>query len=81
MEVVKFRSENIENVLVKMDEKQIDNLAFGAIQLDKDGVILLYNATESKITGRKPEDVIGRQKFFQRVAPCTRRPEFYGKSL
>ena len=78
MEVVKFGSENIENVLAKMNEKQIDNLAFGAIQLDKDGVILIYNATESEITGRKPEDVIGKN-FFREVAPCTRRPEFYGK--
>jgi photoactive yellow protein len=78
MEIVKFGAENIENTLSKMNEKEIDNLAFGAIQLDRDGVILLYNATEGQIVGRDPKEMIGKN-FFYEVAPCTRRPEFYGK--
>jgi photoactive yellow protein len=77
LNVVKFGGEDIENVLAKLDDKELDGLAFGAIQLDKDGKILSYNAAEAKITGRRPEDVIGKN-FFKEVAPCTRRPEFYG---
>ena len=74
---ISFGEDDIENVLAKMSQKDLDNLAFGAIQLDKDGKILSYNATESEITGRRPEDVIGKN-FFAEVAPCTNRPEFRG---
>lgn len=78
MEVVKFGAEDIENTLSKLSNKDVDGLAFGAIELDKDGKILSYNSTEGAITGRKPEDVMGKN-FFREVAPCTNRPEFFGK--
>lgn len=61
-----------------MSEEELDNLAFGAIQLDSEGRILSYNAAESEITGRDPESVKGRN-FFTEVAPCTNTDEFYGK--
>ncbi|SFX54532.1 photoactive yellow protein [Marinospirillum alkaliphilum] len=78
MEVMTFGSDNIENLLAKMSDKQLDDLAFGAIQLDGAGKILQYNAAEGDITGRKPQDVIGKS-FFRDVAPCTNRPEFKGR--
>lgn len=78
MEIVRFGSEDIENVLSKMGDGQLDDLAFGAVQLDSDGKILSYNAAESEITGRNAEDVIGKN-FFTEVAPCTNTDEFYGK--
>ncbi len=77
LNIVSFGAEDIENVLAKMDQKNLDGLPFGAIQLDGSGKILSYNATEGVITGRKPEEVIGRN-FFDDIAPCTKRPEFYG---
>jgi photoactive yellow protein len=77
---ISFGADNIENVLSKMKETELDTLAFGAIQLDKEGKILMYNAAEAKITGRNPKDVIGKN-FFTEIAPCTRRPEFYGTFL
>ena len=61
-----------------MDDSQLDNVAFGAIQLDAEGKILQYNAAEGDITGRDPKEVIGKN-FFKDVAPCTDSPEFYGK--
>lgn len=78
MEVTRFGTEDIENILKDMDEKKIDELAFGAVKLDADGKILQYNSAEGAITGRNPEDVIGKN-FFKDVAPCTNSPEFYGK--
>lgn len=78
MEIIKFGEDNIQNILAEMDEKEIDELAFGAIQLDKKGNILFYNVAEGEITGRKPEDVIGKN-FFEEIAPCTKSPEFYGR--
>lgn len=77
MEIVKFGAENIENVLAKMSDADVNNLSFGAIKLDGTGKILFYNDTEGKITGRNPKDMIGKN-FFTEVAPCTKRPEFYG---
>lgn len=78
MEFVKFGEDSIENQLAKMTNNQIDDLSFGAIQLDKDGTILKYNNAEGEITGRNPKDVIGKN-FFNDVAPCTKSPEFHGK--
>ncbi|MFW6241957.1 MAG: photoactive yellow protein, partial [Thermodesulfobacteriota bacterium] len=78
MEIIKFDEKDIENRLARMRDKELDELAFGAIQLDKNGKILFYNEAEGDITGRKPEDVIGKN-FFDEVAPCTKSPEFYGR--
>ncbi len=77
MDIVKFGSDEIENRLAKMSDRDVDGLAFGAIKLDKNGNILLYNAAEGQITGRKPEEVIGKN-FFDQVAPCTKSPKFFG---
>jgi photoactive yellow protein len=78
MEIVRFGSDDIENALSKMGDSQLDDLAFGAVQLDSEGKILSYNAAESEITGRNADDVIGKS-FFTEVAPCTNTDEFYGK--
>ena len=73
-----FDQNDIENVLARLDDKAIDGLAFGAIQLDAKGTVLSYSQMEATITGRDPKSVIGKN-FFTDVAPCTRRPEFLGR--
>ena len=78
MDIVKFGQDDIENTLSKMQDQDLDNLAFGAIELDKNGNILQYNAAEGDITGRDPAEVKGKN-FFKEVAPCTNTDEFYGK--
>jgi len=78
MEIVRFGQADIENVLAAMRPDMINQLAFGVINLDSQGNILFYNATEGQITGCNPDSVIGCN-FFDEVAPCTKRPEFYGK--
>jgi photoactive yellow protein len=62
----------------RMSEGELDALPFGAIRLDKEGKILSYNMTESKLTGRDPKRVIGRN-FFTEVAPCTNVQAFAGR--
>ena len=74
---VEFGQADLDNVLANLSDKDIDNLAFGAIQLDRTGKILTFNATESSITGRRKEAVIGRN-FFLEVAPCCNKPAFRG---
>ena len=62
----------------RMSAEELDALPFGAIRLDKTGKILKYNMTESKLTGRDPQRVIGRN-FFTDVAPCTNVQSFAGR--
>jgi len=53
-----------------MSAAEIDALPFGVIQLDDDGLVKFYNKAETKLTGRGPDQVVGRS-FFTEVAPCT----------
>lgn len=74
---IEFGQDSVENALAWLSPQEIDSLAFGAIELDRTGRVLRYNVTESKLTGRRPEDVIGRN-FFQEIAPCCNKPAFRG---
>ena len=74
---VAFGKDDIDNVLGKMSEIEINQLAFGAVQLDATGKILTYNVAEAGITGRSAASVIGKN-FFRDVAPCTDSPAFKG---
>ena len=78
MQVVQFDDDHIENALSNITERDFNDLAFGAIQLDAKGTIIKYNAMEGAITGRDPKSVIG-QNFFVDVAPCTNSAEFKGR--
>ena len=76
-QVVRFGKTDAANSLSKMTDQQLDKLAFGAIELDKAGTIIRYNATEGTITGRDPKAMVGKN-FFKDIAPCTDRPDFSG---
>lgn len=77
MEYVEFGKSDIENVIAKMSAADIDQVAFGAVQVDGKGTILQYNAAEAMITGRDAKDMAGKN-FFTDVAPCTKTPIFFG---
>lgn len=77
VDFIDFGANDIDNRLAKMSSREIDQLAFGAIQLDSTGTILQYNEAEGAITGRSPAQVIGKN-FFTDVAPCTNTPKFKG---
>ncbi|QJE74512.1 photoactive yellow protein [Aerophototrophica crusticola] len=61
-----------------LSPEQFDELPFGAIQVDANGIIHRYNRAESQLSGRAPERVVGRD-FFRDVAPCTNMPGFQGR--
>ncbi len=63
-----------------MSAEELDALPQGAIQLDRDGKILQYNATESRLANMSKASVIGKN-FFTEVAPCTDVKEFRGRFL
>lgn len=62
--------ENISGIeLDAMTENQLDELEFGLIALDEEGVAQRYNATESSMAGLRREAVIG-SVFFEEIAQC-----------
>jgi photoactive yellow protein len=78
MRLVRFSENNVANELARMSDSELDSLAFGAIELDRDGKIIRYNAAEADISGRNQADMVGRN-FFADVAPCTRSEAFEGR--
>lgn len=78
MKRVRFEPNDLQNAMAGISDEEVNELMFGAIELDSKGKILNFNQAESELTGRKPEDVIGRN-FFDDVAPCTRSNEFSGR--
>jgi len=78
MRIVKFGAANVANELAQMSDEEINDLAFGLVELDRDGKILRYNAAEADIAGMDQEDMVGRD-FFKDVAPCTRTDVFEGR--
>lgn len=76
--LVKFDTQKLQEELARVGKLNIDNMAFGAVELDARATILRYNKAEGDITGRNPAAVIGKN-FFSDVAPCTRHPDFHGR--
>ena len=67
----------VESILSEVEE-QLDQLPFGVIELNAEGVILAYNRTEESLAGRSRSEVLNRN-FFTEVAPCTNVKEFAGR--
>lgn len=72
-----FASEAVRSRLDGLSADQLDELSFGAIELDDLGVVLSYNRREAEIAGLDPSAVIGRH-FFKQIAPCTNNEMFRG---
>lgn len=61
-----------------LSERELDELPYGAIRLDKTGKIISYNRFESMLAGIARENAIGKN-FFREVAPCTDVQAFRGR--
>jgi len=75
---LRFNSRDLEESLGTLTQEDMDALSFGAVEVDRNGVILRYNRAEGEITGRNPRDTLGKN-FFKEVAPCTDSVEFSGR--
>ena len=53
-----------------ISEAELDSLPYGVIQLDAEGAVLRYNASEESLSGLARQKVVGKN-FFKQVAPCT----------
>lgn len=63
-----------------LTENELDRLPVGMIQLDREGTVLKFNQTESRLANYEKESALGRN-FFDEVAPCTKVQEFHGRFL
>ena len=70
LEIIRFSCQDIDNLLTLQPER-LDSLAFGALLLDRNGIIVKYNQAQGLIWGRQPAEMIGRD-FFAAVAQCCR---------
>ena len=61
----------------RVSQEGLDVLPYGLVVLDRDGRVVLYNETESRLTGFARNKVLGKN-FFREVAPCTAVKEFEG---
>jgi len=64
--------------LETMTRAEIDALDVGVIQLSDDGCITLYSKAESRLTGVKASQILGRNLFTD-VAPCTNNSLVMGR--
>ena len=66
---VDFTSANLLNTLATFTEAQLDDVDFGIIGFDADGMVRRYNTFESQAAGLSTERVVGLP-LFSVVAPC-----------
>jgi len=62
----------------RMRPEELDAMPFGAIVVDRTGLILSYNEYETRLSHLAKERVIGKN-FFRDVAPCTAVQAFRGR--
>lgn len=60
----------IADEIPMMPKDTLHDLPLGVIELDDQGTIIFYSKGETKLSGYKAEEVMGRN-FFTDVAPCT----------
>ncbi|HST62754.1 MAG TPA: PAS domain-containing protein [Longimicrobium sp.] len=75
--MTRARAEMIR-LLDTLSGEELDDLPVGIIQLDRDGTVLQYNATESSLARFSRAEVVGRN-FFTEIAPCTAVRDFQGR--
>ena len=67
---IDFDAVDVAPRLLALGDDELDELPFGVIEMDLQGTVLRYNATESDYSGLPRERVVGRH-FFREVAPCS----------
>jgi photoactive yellow protein len=61
-----------------MDRAQHDELSYGCIKIDADGVVREFNKTEARLSGYKNRPALDT-RFFIDVAPCMSGEFFKGR--
>jgi photoactive yellow protein len=67
---MRFDDVDVYDTLMATPDEALDEVDFGVIGLDHHHRVVLYNSTESSLSGLTRDRVLGRH-FFSEVAPCT----------
>jgi photoactive yellow protein len=78
MSEIDLNRPDLAKAVEKLSQSELDQLPFGAIKLDADGVTKVFNKTEARMSGFKSRPALGLD-FFLNVAPCMGKPEFRGR--
>lgn len=65
-----FNTSKPFKTLDQMDQQTMDQVDFGVIRMDRNGVIKAYNAYEQELSGNQLSEVLEKD-FFKQIAPCT----------
>jgi photoactive yellow protein len=65
-----FSEANMIDWLDSNSEESYNNLTFGVVQMNEQGIVTAYNSNISIIGGVTKDNAIGKN-FFIQVAPCT----------
>jgi photoactive yellow protein len=66
---VRFDQPDLPALIGTLSPEELDELDFGVIGIDDEGVVRLYNTTESRLAGLSRDRVVGNP-LFSVVAPC-----------
>lgn len=70
-----FEAKDIASRLAALAPTELDALPFGVVQLDPEGRVIYFSATEAEQSGFLAQRALGRT-FFTSVAPCIGTPAF-----
>ena len=78
MEIISFEGVDLAELLPRIPDSIKNELPFGLVKLDTNGIVLEYNMAEGEIAGVDPNWALGKS-FFEEVAVCTKTAAFYGR--
>ncbi len=73
-----FETRNLAEAIESLTAEEIDQLPFGVIGIDADGVVRVFSKTEASQSGYGRRPAQGKV-FFTDVAPCMNNPHFKGR--
>jgi len=73
-----FETKNLAEALEALSAEEIDQLPFGIIGIDPDGVVRVFSKAEAKLSGYGARPALGKD-FFTDIAPCMANSHFKGR--
>jgi photoactive yellow protein len=75
-----FSSSGLGDFLRSASSEMLDELDFGVVQMNLEGIISDYNAYESSLASISRNEAVGKN-FFTQIAPCTNNNLIAGRFL
>jgi photoactive yellow protein len=75
---IDFDAPDLSARIEKLSLAQLDTLSFGVVRLDREGVIVVYSATEARQSGYGSQPL--GENFYE-IARCAGKNDFHGKII